>query len=131
MPSCILLVVSAATEVPLADGTRAPAGYVPAEATAVCEVLGGAGHDVRVATPAGLRPTPEPDSPPEQVAAAERMPGLREPTALSQNEDASDFGAVVIVGGRAALTDLPGDPILGRLLLQARWTSPGRSQARA
>lgn len=120
MPSCILLVISAATEVPLADGTRVPAGYAPGEAIAVCDVLSADGHDVRVATPGGLPPTPEPDSGPEQVAAAQRMPGLREPSALSDNEDASDYAALVITGGRGALADLPGNPTLGRLLLQAR-----------
>lgn len=120
MPSAVLLVVSAATEVPLADGSRIPAGYLPGEATAVCDVLSGAGHAVTIATPGGLRPTPDPQSPPEQTAAAERIDGLREPAALSEIEDATGYAALVVLGGRGALADLPGDPTLGRLLLEAR-----------
>lgn len=120
MPSSVLLVVSAATEVPLTDGTRVPAGYLPLEVANICEVLAEAGHEIRSATPGGVRPSAYPDSRPEWVDEAERGAGLREPSALSEIEDATGYAALVIPGGHGAMVDLPGDPTLGRLLLQAR-----------
>jgi putative intracellular protease/amidase len=119
MPEPVLVVVSAADSVLLADGSLHPAGYMPLELTAVVGVLGAAGHEPRVVTPAGRIPSPDPRSRPEEVEEAARIPGVGAPGSLPGIEDVTPFAAVVLIGGRGALSDLPRDPQLGRVLREA------------
>lgn len=115
----VLLVVTAAHQARRSDGSSVPVGYVPSEVAGLCDALAGGGRQVVIATPAGELPTPDPQAPPEQVAAAERIEGLLAPLALSEAEDAEAFEAVVLAGGPGAVADLARNPILGRVLRQA------------
>lgn len=53
----ILMIISAADALTLADGSAHPTGYWAEEVAASHKVLTEAGHTVRIATPGGARPT--------------------------------------------------------------------------
>ncbi len=73
-----------------------------------------------VATPGGRRPTPDRRSLDEGGdAAVERVAGLAEPHALSEQEDAAVYAAVVLPGGHGPMADLCRDAHLGRILRDA------------
>lgn len=118
MPAPVLLVVTAADSLTLADGSAVPAGYRPAEVLEPAEVLAQAGYAITIASPSGMPLTAEPGSP-DVAQFLGRLPGLGEPTALSHIEDAATCAAVVVAGGYGALQDLDRDPQLGRILREA------------
>lgn len=128
--SKILMVVSAATSLKLADGSTHPTGYWAEEVAASHRVLAAAGADVDIATPAGVRPTVDALSLSEQggVSPAEAeefrtyLAGIAEelsaPLALSEVK-AGDYDAIYVPGGHAPMADLAQDADLGRLLSEA------------
>jgi putative intracellular protease/amidase len=128
--SKILMVISAASSLKLADGTTHPTGYWAEEVAASHQVLTDAGATVDIATPGGVQPTVDALSLSEQggVAAADAeefkaylasIEGqLATPLALSA-VNIADYDAVYIPGGHAPMADLAQDADLGRLLNEA------------
>ncbi|MFE7330959.1 type 1 glutamine amidotransferase domain-containing protein [Streptomyces sp. NPDC057565] len=128
--SKILMVISAATSLKLADGSTHPTGYWAEEVAASHKVLKAAGADVDIATPAGARPTVDALSLSEQGGVSEAdaeefrtyLAGIAEelstPLVLSE-VTVGDYDAIYIPGGHAPMADLVQDADLGRLLNEA------------
>jgi putative intracellular protease/amidase len=128
--SKILMVISAATTLQLADGSTHPTGYWAEEVAASHRVLKAAGAEVDIATPGGAKPTVDALSLSEQggVSAADAeefqayLAGIADelatPLALS-DVVVSDYDAIYIPGGHAPMADLAQDADLGRLLNEA------------
>ncbi|CAM5735333.1 type 1 glutamine amidotransferase domain-containing protein [Streptomyces microflavus] len=128
--SKILMVISAATTLQLADGSTHPTGYWAEEVAASHRVLKAAGVEVDVATPGGAKPSVDALSLSEQggvsPADAEEFQTylagiageLATPLALS-DVSVGDYDAVYIPGGHAPMADLAEDADLGRLLNDA------------
>jgi putative intracellular protease/amidase len=128
--SKILMVISAATTLQLADGSTHPTGYWAEEVAASHRVLKAAGVEVAIATPGGAKPTVDALSLSEQggVSAvdAEEFQAylddiakeLATPLALS-DVTVGDYDAIYIPGGHAPMADLAQDADLGRLLNEA------------
>ncbi|WP_405140176.1 type 1 glutamine amidotransferase domain-containing protein [Sphaerisporangium sp. NBC_01403] len=128
--SKILMVISGADSLKLADGSAHPTGYWAEEVAASHKVLRAAGAEVDIATPGAVRPTvdalslderggvPEADAQEfrayldgiaEQLSAPLSLAGVR----------ASDYDAIYLPGGHAPMADLAQDADLGRLLNEA------------
>jgi putative intracellular protease/amidase len=134
----ILMVISSATSLRLADGTTHPTGYWAEEVVASHRVFAASGATVDVATPGGRRPVVDPVSLDERggVAPADAdeyrarlatLAGqLDAPLALA-DVHAEDYDAIYVPGGHAPMADLVQDPHLGRLLVaaNARGTTVG------
>ncbi|AJP04236.1 thiamine biosynthesis protein ThiJ [Streptomyces cyaneogriseus subsp. noncyanogenus] len=126
----ILMIVSAADTLVLADGTAHPTGYWAEEVAASHRVLVEAGHQVDIATPAGARPTVDPLSlderggvqPADGTAFRAYLDSiaarLDAPLDLGSVE-AADYDAFYLPGGHAPMADLADDPALGALLTEA------------
>ncbi|WP_129788660.1 type 1 glutamine amidotransferase domain-containing protein [Promicromonospora panici] len=126
----ILMVISAANSLRLADGTPHPTGYWAEEVAASHRVLAAAGVSVDIATPGGAPPTVDAISLDERggVAAADAAEfrayldalaeQLASPLALADVR-ADDYDAIYIPGGHAPMADLVRDADLGRLLIAA------------
>ncbi|MGV9229768.1 type 1 glutamine amidotransferase domain-containing protein [Streptomyces nigra] len=128
--SKILMVVSAATTLELADGSAHPTGFWAEEVAASHRVLTAAGATVDIATPGGAKPTVDALSLSEQgdVSAADAaefesyLAGIADALAAPQSlSDVTldDYDTVYIPGGHAPMTDLAQDADLGRLLNEA------------
>jgi len=123
----VLMVVSAADSLVLADGTSHPTGYWAEEVAASHNTLVQAGATVDIATPRGVAPTVDPLSLSEAggVTAedAKRFEAyldsiassLTHPLDLATVEPA-DYDAIYLPGGHAPLADLASDADLARLL---------------
>jgi len=128
--SKILMVISAANALQLADGSTQPTGYWAEEVAASHRVLKAAGVEVDIATPGGAKPTVDALSLSEQggvpAASAEEfqtyLAGITDelatPLTLSDVR-AGDYDAIYIPGGHAPMADLAQDADLGRLLNDA------------
>ena len=126
----VLMVISAADTLTLADGTAHPTGYWAEEVAASHERLVQAGAEVVLASPGGRFTTVDPISlderggvdPAEGKRFAAYLAGLadelRAPVALA-DVDLAAYDAVYLPGGHAPMTDLTDDADLGRLLVQA------------
>ncbi|MFD6140418.1 type 1 glutamine amidotransferase domain-containing protein [Promicromonospora sp. NPDC060271] len=126
----ILMVLSAANSLRLADGTAHPTGYWAEEVAASHRTLTAAGATVDLATPGGVRPTVDEISLDERggVAAADAAEfrayldsiadQLAHPLALADVR-VDDYDAIYIPGGHAPMADLVSDADLGRLLVAA------------
>ncbi|MFB9909031.1 type 1 glutamine amidotransferase domain-containing protein [Allokutzneria oryzae] len=126
----VLMVVSAADSLTLADGTQHPTGFWAEELAVSHQVLRDAGMEVSFATPRGTAPTVDPISldarggvePGDADRFRALLAGLTEelahPLALSA-VDVADYDAVYVPGGHAPMADLATDPDLGRLLREA------------
>lgn len=128
--SNILMIVTAADSLELADGTSHPTGFWAEELVVAHRGLTDAGHTVTIATPGG-RPAPvDPASlDPETVGGAaraaefgdylERIAGeLSSPVAIADAR-AEEVDALVLPGGHGPMSDLARDADLGRLLVAA------------
>ncbi|MFC4493733.1 type 1 glutamine amidotransferase domain-containing protein [Streptomyces ovatisporus] len=126
----ILMIVSGADALRLADGTSHPTGYWAEEVAVSHKVLTEAGHRVRIATPGGVRPTVDPLSLDERGGVAEG--DAKEFGAYLDSIEAElaspldlaavtldGYDALYIPGGHAPMADLASDPGLGRLLDEA------------
>ena len=126
----ILMVVTAADSLTLADGTEHATGFWAEELVVAHRDLAQAGHTVRVATPGGLRPTVDPGSLSVQivgdhgqidefVAYLASIDGeLATPLALDEVVVA-DYEAIVLPGGHGPMADLVTDAALGAILIAA------------
>ncbi|MGW1727462.1 type 1 glutamine amidotransferase domain-containing protein [Streptomyces sp. NPDC002306] len=126
----ILMIISAADTLTLADGTAHPTGYWAEEVAASHQVLVEAGHQVDIATPGGTRPTVDAISLDERggvdpTAAATFQAYLESIDAdLSAPLDlgtirAADYDVLYLPGGHAPMADLAADTGLGTLLADA------------
>ncbi|WP_329792692.1 type 1 glutamine amidotransferase domain-containing protein [Lentzea sp. DG1S-22] len=114
----LLMVVSSADSLTLADGTSHPTGFWAEEVVESVRVLREAGVEVTLATPGGVVPTVDKASLDgtfdEAVASLE---DLRAPASLSSVR-AADFDAVYLPGGHGPMADLASDATLGGLLAE-------------
>ena len=114
----LLMVVSGADSLTLADGTSHPTGFWAEEVVESVRVLREAGVEVTVATPGGVVPTVDKASLDgtfdDAVASLE---DLRAPATLAEMH-AADFDAIYLPGGHGPMTDLAFDPALGELLAE-------------
>lgn len=128
--SRILMVVTAADSIDLADGTTHRTGFWAEELVVAHRALTEAGHQIALATPAGKRPPIDPGSIDPSVAGGQERVDeflryldsietwLSAPATLAE-VDVADFDAVVLPGGHGPMTDLAFDPDLGKLLIEA------------
>ncbi|GAA0446100.1 type 1 glutamine amidotransferase domain-containing protein [Streptomyces olivaceiscleroticus] len=125
----ILFVLTGADHWTLADGTRHPTGFWGEEVVAPYRVFTEAGHEVVVATPGGVLPTPDaaslaPESNGGQegadavAAALQSMDPLRSPIKLEQ-VDVAGYAAVFYPGGHGPMEDLATNEASGRVLTEA------------
>ncbi|GID93463.1 type 1 glutamine amidotransferase domain-containing protein [Amorphoplanes digitatis] len=128
--SSVLMVVTAADSLTLADGDSHPTGFWAEEVATSHRILREAGLDVRIATPGG-RPAPvDPISLDERggVAAEDARDlsayldsisaELSRPLVLADARVA-DYDAVYLPGGHGPMADLATDPDLARILAEA------------
>ncbi|MEC3977338.1 type 1 glutamine amidotransferase domain-containing protein [Amycolatopsis sp. H20-H5] len=126
----ILMVVSGADSLTMADGTEHPTGYWAEEVAASHQVLTGAGVQVDIATPGGVRPTVDEVSLDDRGGVAEAdAKGFRtyldslgaelaKPLTLA-DVSLDGYDAVYIPGGHGPMADLAKDADLGKLLIEA------------
>ncbi len=128
--SKILMVVTAADSLTLADGTAHPTGFWAEELVVAHRELTRAGHDVAIATPGGRVPPVDPGSlNPEVVGDADRTEEYRAYLAAIRSEldhpialedvSVAEYAAVVLPGGHGPMADLAFDEDLGRILATA------------
>ena len=127
--SRILMVLSAADTLALADGTSHPTGYWAEEVSESHRVLTAAGAVVDVATPGAGLPVLDPISldgrggvdPADGIRYAADLggiAGLESPLDLG-GIDLADYDAILLPGGHAPMADLAHDADLGALLGEA------------
>lgn len=128
----ILMVLTGADSWTLKDGTKHPTGFWAEEAVVPYQALKAAGHEVAVATPGGVVPTPDAASVSAQSApgddgedgarrmadALAAMTELRAPLVLA-DVSVEDYDAVLYPGGHGPMEDLAEDADSGRLLTAA------------
>ncbi|MFI9009961.1 type 1 glutamine amidotransferase domain-containing protein [Actinosynnema sp. NPDC053489] len=116
--SRVLVVVSAADELVLADGSRHATGFWAEEVVESVRVPREAGARVDIATPGGARPVVDAASRTEEFDAylESISDELSAPLVLA-DVDPADYDAVVLPGGHGPMADLATDPALGRLLV--------------
>ena len=126
--SRILFVVTGATYLELADGTRHPTGFWAEEVLAPYEAFTAAGHSVTVATPGAVVPTvdrysltPDANGGPENAERIAKglaaFAELAHPSKL-EDVDLADYAAVFYPGGHGPMQDLAHDERSARLLRQ-------------
>ncbi|MFS8096625.1 type 1 glutamine amidotransferase domain-containing protein [Lentzea alba] len=112
----LLMIVSGADSLTLADGTSHPTGFWAEEVVESVRVLREAGIEVTVATPGGVVPTVDKASLDGKFdQAVEELADLRTPATLAEQK-ASDFDAIYLPGGHGPMADLAFDRALGSLL---------------
>jgi len=122
----VLVVMSAAARIELADGASHPTGYFLSELIHPLEAILAAGYEVTFASPGGAPPTLDQDSlhPLYWSGTEERARALRRvrqsvklhtPQPLKEVEPRRYVG-VFLPGGHAPMVDLAHDPYLARLL---------------
>lgn len=128
--SRILMVVSAADSLELADGTQHSTGFWAEELVVAHKALQAAGAAITIATPGGKKPTVDPGSltpaivgNEDKVREFERyLAGIAPELEASEPLSAvniEDFDAFVLPGGHGPMADLATDADLGALLIQA------------
>ncbi len=123
----LLVVSSAATELPLANGRRFRTGYCLSELALPLDRLLEAGYRVDIATPEGRPPAPDPHSlallparaRAAQLAFVERTEGMREPVPIESlhEPDLARYAGLFVPGGHAQMVDLPRSDAMARILL--------------
>jgi putative intracellular protease/amidase len=124
--SRVLMAVTGADTLTLADGDAHKTGFWAEEFVELHRALVAAGHQVDIATPGGVRAPADPGS---LDALGDDSRGIRNhlasledvlahPLALG-DVDSGAYDAVVLPGGHGPMADLAVDPDLGRLLLDA------------
>ncbi|TDQ02445.1 MULTISPECIES: type 1 glutamine amidotransferase domain-containing protein [unclassified Leifsonia] len=128
--SNILMVVTAADSLTLADGSAHPTGFWAEELVVAHRDLTAAGHTITIATPGGCIPTVDPGSLTVEIVGeqakvddfraylAQISDDLAHPLALD-SAVAADYDAVVLPGGHGPMADLAFDAALGSLLTEA------------
>ncbi|MFD6549913.1 type 1 glutamine amidotransferase domain-containing protein [Streptomyces sp. NPDC058398] len=128
--SKILMIVSAADSLVLADGSTHPTGFWAEEVAASHKVLRAAGAQVDIATPGAVRPTVDALSLDSRGGVSETdaeefrayldsiADQLSSPLNLADVR-LGDYDALYIPGGHAPMADLAHDTGLGRILNEA------------
>lgn len=128
--SNILMVVTAADSLTLADGSIHPTGFWAEELVVAHRDLAAAGHTITIATPGGRVPTVDSGSLTVEIVGdqakvddfrtylASIAEALGHPVALGA-VDATAFDAVVLPGGHGPMADLAFDADLGTILTTA------------
>ncbi|GLJ78706.1 type 1 glutamine amidotransferase domain-containing protein [Microbacterium imperiale] len=128
--SNILMVVTAATTLTLADGSAHSTGYWAEELVIAHRDLVRAGHTVTIATPGGRVPTVDPGSLSLEIVGDQGKVDsfrayissiaveLERPLALD-TVTTTDYDAIVMPGGHGPMADLAFDANLGAILTQA------------
>jgi putative intracellular protease/amidase len=112
----LLMVVTGADSLTLADGTSHPTGYWAEEVVESVRVLREAGVEVTLATPGGVVPTVDKASLDGKFDdAVASLEDLRAPAVLA-SMNAADFDAIYLPGGHGPMADLAFDTSLGTLL---------------
>jgi putative intracellular protease/amidase len=121
----VLMVVTGADRLTLADGIDHTTGFWAEELVELHRTLITAGHRVDVATPAGRRAPVDPASLDTGAGTAELLGYLASieemldrPRALT-DVALGEHDAIVLPGGHGPMADLASDPDLGRLLIDA------------
>ena len=126
----ILMIVTAADALTLADGSTHATGFWAEELVVAHRALSAAGHEVVLATPGGRRAPVDPGSLDAAVVGDESKveefvrylrtieAQLERPADLAAL-DAAAFDAVVLPGGHGPMADLAGDPVVGAALVAA------------
>lgn len=128
--SNILMVVTAADSLTLADGTSHPTGFWAEELVVAHRALVAAGHTVAIATPAGRAPTVDPGSLNATIVGDQaKVDDFRAYLATIEDElahpvaldavDAGGYAAIVLPGGHGPMADLAFDGHLGAILTAA------------
>ncbi|WP_243227438.1 type 1 glutamine amidotransferase domain-containing protein [Microbacterium sp. CIAB417] len=132
--SNILMVVTAANSLTLADGSAHPTGFWAEELVVAHRDLAAAGHTITIATPGGRVPTVDPGSLTVEIVGdqakvddfraylASIEGALSHPLALD-SVDVAGYDAVVLPGGHGPMADLAFDPNLGAILTEANSAS--------
>lgn len=120
----VLMVVTGAGTIALADGTAHPTGFWAEELVELHRGLHAAGYDVTIATPGGVRPPVDPASLSGDDAAGLRasldsIDGLLAQPRPLGDVPAGVYDAIVLPGGHGPMVDLAVDADLGRLLIDA------------
>ncbi|MBP2476971.1 putative intracellular protease/amidase [Crossiella equi] len=122
MSKKILMVLTGADSLVLADGSAHPTGYWVEEVAASHREFVAAGHHVDIATPGGVAPTADKGSlegADELVAYLGSLgEALTKPLDLASVSPA-DYDGVYLPGGHGPMADLAHDKDLGALLVQA------------
>ncbi|RSM88550.1 type 1 glutamine amidotransferase domain-containing protein [Kibdelosporangium aridum] len=113
----VLMVVTGADSLVMADGSVHPTGFWAEEVAASHKVFTEAGFDVDIATPGGVQPTPDQGS---MVAPfVEYLEGIADvldkPLVLGE-VSIDDYDAIYFPGGHGPMTDLAKDKDVARLL---------------
>jgi putative intracellular protease/amidase len=129
-PGAVLMVLSAASEQMLADGSKRRTGVFLNEFYEPYRALVDAGYEVAIATPGGRAPVWDPESlepsywkqHPEALANAQALattlPALLAPLPLSEARARADtFQALLVPGGQGVMVDLLHDADLHGLLI--------------
>lgn len=128
--SNILMVVTAADSLTLADGSIHPTGFWAEELVVAHRDLAAAGHSITIATPGGRVPTVDPGSLTVEIVGDQAKvddfraylasidEALGHPVALDA-VDVTAFDAVVLPGGHGPMADLAFDADLGTILTTA------------
>ena len=136
----LLMVVSGARTIRLADGSDHPTGYLAEEVLEPYEAFEAAGVDVVIATPEGKVPQPDPwgfelsveriseirnevwqASQPNArraIDALSAIPGLQHPRSLGDltDEEILSYDGVFIPGGHGPMVDLADNADVGRIV---------------
>ncbi|GAA2838697.1 type 1 glutamine amidotransferase domain-containing protein [Crossiella cryophila] len=122
MTKKILLVLSGADSLTLADGSAHPTGYWVEEAAASHRTFRAAGIEVDIATPGGVTPTADPGSKADQDELVAYLDSLGEeltkPLDLA-TVSLAGYDAIYLPGGHGPMTDLATDKHLAALLTEA------------
>ncbi len=114
----LLMVVSGADSLTMADGTSHPTGFWAEEVVESVRVLREAGVEVTVATPGGVVPTVDKaslDGTFDEAVAS--LADLRAPATL-ESLKAANFDAIYLPGGHGPMADLAFSDALGTLLAE-------------
>ncbi|WP_394941807.1 type 1 glutamine amidotransferase domain-containing protein [Psychromicrobium sp. YIM B11713] len=128
--SHILMVVTAADSLTLADGSSYPTGFWAEELVVAHRDLSEAGHQITIATPGGVKPTVDPGSLSASVVGDQARvdefaayiaaidASLAHPLSLD-DVVLADYEAIVLPGGHGPMADLATDATLGSILTAA------------
>jgi putative intracellular protease/amidase len=116
----VLMVLTGADKLIMADGREHPTGYWAEEVTASHQVLTEAGAEVDIATPGGVRPPVDPGSAVAPFTGyLDKIEDLLAKPLVLGDVSIDGYDAVYLPGGHGPMTDLAFDTDLGRLLRAA------------
>lgn len=126
----ILMIVTAAESIELADGTSHPTGFWAEELVVAHRTLSSAGAEITIATPGGAPAPVDPGSLSTEIvgdaakvdefrAYLETLSAELAAPAAIDGLDAAGYDAVVLPGGHGPMVDLAHDPAVGAALVAA------------